>query len=373
MTATPITEVDPTTACRAFDGPVEQLRIWGSHTTYPLPRPPVEHWTIGAAKTCEIRLDDQARCVSRLHAQLLRKDGQWVLRDLDSKNGVWLDGARCSEATIEPGAEIRIGRITLIAENDRTVALRRFLSRLLGWSQGAITDVDRALKSIRLATTRRVPIALMGDGDLVCIALAIHRWVLGPDRPFVVSDPRRRRVAATVRSAANCDTGMLAATEAAGGSVCLQSRRLPPDFQQLVAAVREPQASVRLVFCLQRAEDVEPFLLAPIAIPPLSQRAHELDRIIDEYTRDAFMDFGVPPAAIAAADHQWVRRAASTSLPEIEKATRRLAALRAFGSVSKAAANLGMATNSLTRWLERRQTTAELERTAAPAPGGAST
>jgi pSer/pThr/pTyr-binding forkhead associated (FHA) protein len=351
----PETEVDVAVAGRSLDRPIVQLRIWGTETVYRLPPPPVVHWTIGAAETAEIQLHDATCCVSRRHAQIFREDDHWVLRDLDSKNGSWVDGARCSEVALDPGAEVRLGRITLIAESPRTVALRQFLSRLLGWGQEELADVDRALQSIRLGLTRRVPMAVCGEGDLTWIALALHRRVLGPGRPFIVCDPRRRRTDATVRSAANCETGLLAVAAAAGGSLCLSSRRLPADFDELVASVRHPQTRVRLVFCVQDPEDFEPLWLAPIAVPPLAGRAHELDRIIDEYTQDAFVELGLPPASLGPADHDWVRSEVSASLPQIEKATKRLVALRATSSVPQAAARLGMAGVSLARWIDRRK------------------
>src|SRR6185503_8160289 len=146
-------------------------------------------------------------------------NGRWVLRDLSSKNGLRLDGARRTEIVLEPGAEIGIGGLTLIAESMRSVALRGFLARLLGWRSDRIEVIDHALRSIRMAATRRVALILCGEGDLVPIAGSIHRHSLGHDRPFVVCDPRRRQVGATVRSAENYASGMQALAAAQGGTL----------------------------------------------------------------------------------------------------------------------------------------------------------
>jgi transposase-like protein len=50
-----------------------------------------------------------------------------------------------------------------------------------------------------------------------------------------------------------------------------------------------------------------------------------------------------------------IEDAATTSLSEIEKATLRLVALRSSATVSQAAARLGMAPVSLSRWVARRK------------------
>lgn len=55
------------------------------------------------------------------------------------------------------------------------------------------------------------------------------------------------------------------------------------------------------------------------------------------------------------ADHEWVRKFSASSLPDIEKGTRRLVAFRVSRNMSDAATRLRMAPVSLSRWLGRRQ------------------
>ncbi|TMQ06141.1 MAG: FHA domain-containing protein, partial [Deltaproteobacteria bacterium] len=163
---------------------------------------------VGSAPGCEIRLDDPLHQVSRLHARLVREGHKWILRDGDSKNGLRVDGARRSEIVLEPGLEIGIGGITLIAESPLSIALRGFLARLLGWGSDRAESVDHALRSVRMAAARRAALVLCGDGDLVSMAQSIHRHARGADRRFVLCDPRRPRRKATVRSAESYATGM---------------------------------------------------------------------------------------------------------------------------------------------------------------------
>ncbi|MBC7976918.1 MAG: FHA domain-containing protein [Myxococcales bacterium] len=337
-----------------IDDSVFRLRLWGTDTIRPLPAPPIHECTVGAAETCLLRLDDPSGRISRLHARLIREETRWLLRDLGSKNGVRLDGARRTEIVLEPGIEIGIGGLTLIAESGRSVALRSFLARGLGWRSDRIETVDHALRSIRMAAARRVALVLSGDGDLVPTARSIHRHALGADRPFVVCDPRRRQGKATVRSAENYETGMQAYAAATGGSLCVRNRRLPRDFDDVVIALRDPSSRVQLVVCADEVGDAGPYLAAPIIVPSLATRVAEIDRIITEYAEDAIAELGTPRTGFLAVDRAWVREHASSSLPEIEKATLRLVAIRESRNLSNAAARLGMAPVSLSRWIGRR-------------------
>lgn len=339
----------------AINDLVMRLRPWASDRFCKLPTPPVSDCTVGSAASCAVRLDDPSGRVSRVHATLIHDRTRWLLRDLGSKNGVRLDGARRAEIVLEPGIEIGIGGLTLIAESSRSIALREFLARLLGWRSDRNPVVDHALRSIRMAATRRAALVLCGDGDLVPTARSIHRHALGSDRPFIVCDPRRRRGKATVRSAENYEAGLPALAAARGGSLCVRSRRLPRDFDQVVAALRDPDAGVQLVVCAGPSEQGAPYLAAPITVPALAGRAGELDRIITEYAEDAVVELGAPRTGFLPADRAWVREHAGSSLPEIEKATLRLVALRHSRNLSNAAAWLGMAPVSLSRWIGRRK------------------
>jgi hypothetical protein len=292
--------------------------------------------------------------MSRLHARLIRDQGKWLLRDEGSKNGIWLDGSRRREIVLEPGAEIGLGGITLVAESGLSIKLRSLLARLVGWGSAYTESVDHAIRSVRMAATCRAALVLCGDGDLVPIAHSLHRRSRGLERPFILCDPRRHPSKETVRSAENRATGMEALAAAAGGSVCVRTRRLPPDFRELVHELRDPSSRVQLIVCAAALEECERCRVTPIVIPPLSARRSEIDRIIDEYAEDAISELKAPPSAFSPVDRAWVRKHAS-SLAEIEKATLRLVALCASRNPSHAAARLGMAPVSLSRWIGRRE------------------
>src|SRR5687767_15532576 len=62
---------------------------------------------VGSSASASLILPVHA--VSRMHAELSRERGAWVLRDRQSTNGTFLDGYRVREARLEHGQEIRIG------------------------------------------------------------------------------------------------------------------------------------------------------------------------------------------------------------------------------------------------------------------------
>jgi FHA domain/Domain of unknown function (DUF1707) len=69
--------------------------------------PDGEALTIGRGSDCALPLEDPF--VSRRHAQLSRTEETWLLRDLGSTNGVWVNGWRVRETELRDGDEIRLG------------------------------------------------------------------------------------------------------------------------------------------------------------------------------------------------------------------------------------------------------------------------
>jgi hypothetical protein len=66
-----------------------------------------EH-VVGRALTCSLRIDH--RYVSSQHAMIRHDGDDWVIRDLASRNGTWIDGER-----IAPGQEQRLGKGSRLA------------------------------------------------------------------------------------------------------------------------------------------------------------------------------------------------------------------------------------------------------------------
>ncbi len=73
-----------------------------------LPPPGPRPLRIGRGDTCDLRIADD--CVSRSHAEL-RADGErWLLRDLGSMNGTWVNDVRViGEVRVRDGDAVRFG------------------------------------------------------------------------------------------------------------------------------------------------------------------------------------------------------------------------------------------------------------------------
>lgn len=70
---------------------------------------------IGREPKCALAIDHQT--VSRKHAKLSQKWGGFVVTDLDSKNGTFVNGEKVSEKTIIDGDEIVFGTIKAVFRN----------------------------------------------------------------------------------------------------------------------------------------------------------------------------------------------------------------------------------------------------------------
>ncbi len=68
--------------------------------------------TIGRAPDSTLIIDDDY--ASSRHARIYPSEGSWVVEDLGSTNGTWIDRSRITSPTVLPvGAPLRVGRTTL--------------------------------------------------------------------------------------------------------------------------------------------------------------------------------------------------------------------------------------------------------------------
>lgn len=341
------------------DDRVILLRAWATETYYALPDPHIAECVIGSGPSVGLRLGDPGGLVSRKHARLVSIGGGfWEIEDLDSKNGIVLDGERRPKFVIVPGAEIGIGDLTLVAENQTLVRLRQYLARVLGWEPAQRPSIDLAMRAIRAAATQRAPLSLAGTDDLVAVARQIHRCTTKAGSPFVVCGRGSRVADASVR-VTSTQTEQPAALElAAGGTVCVRAENLPAGFEWLVNASREPRARTQLVICANTTSKHSSVAPPLIVVPPLTHRAaSDIERIVAEYAVDAIGELGAAPESFTEANRAWVTRHAASSFAEVEIATLRIVALNDAGNVYQAAARLGLSHVALGDWFKRRRIT----------------
>jgi pSer/pThr/pTyr-binding forkhead associated (FHA) protein len=68
--------------------------------------------TVGRAPDSTLIIDDDY--ASSRHARIYPSEGSWVVEDLGSTNGTWIDRTRITAPTVLPvGAPLRVGRTTL--------------------------------------------------------------------------------------------------------------------------------------------------------------------------------------------------------------------------------------------------------------------
>lgn len=91
---------------------------------------------IGRHHLCHVRLDDPS--VSRHHATIRYKEGQWLLVDTGSSNGTFLNKVRLESgdwAVLSRGNSVRFGDVVLIVESTDVVTEAEWFSRRADPSQ----------------------------------------------------------------------------------------------------------------------------------------------------------------------------------------------------------------------------------------------
>ncbi len=79
--------------------------------------------TLGRVANCDVMLDHDS--VSRLHARIYQDPfGRWIVKDLESRNGVFVEGQRIQAHVVLPGQKIGISHFTLSLseESDQQIA-----------------------------------------------------------------------------------------------------------------------------------------------------------------------------------------------------------------------------------------------------------
>ena len=102
----------PARPARGGRGEPQRLLVTGgplSGTTLPLTEQQI---TIGRSNDATLVLNDDY--ASSRHARLFPQDGQWIVEDLGSTNGTYLDRQKVTQPTPVPtGVPIRIGKTVL--------------------------------------------------------------------------------------------------------------------------------------------------------------------------------------------------------------------------------------------------------------------
>lgn len=78
--------------------------------------------TIGRAKENDITIDNVG--VSRLHAQIVKEEEEYLIMDQDSQNGIKVNGVQVKKSPLYPGDEVIVGKHKIIFDLSSRIAAR---------------------------------------------------------------------------------------------------------------------------------------------------------------------------------------------------------------------------------------------------------
>ena len=174
-------------------------------------------FTIGRSSTNDLILGQMG--VSRSHAEVLYQDGRYLLRDLGSKLGTYLNGARIEEAPLSNGDRIQLGgpqgMSLFFQEGD-------LLQSLLNLSESK-SDSSLSIRGFKeigmlLATFRALSSISLLD-DLLALVVDTAIQLTGAERGFIMLKEENDQL--SFRCARNCNKRAL------DGSSFQTSRRIP--------------------------------------------------------------------------------------------------------------------------------------------------
>lgn len=334
------TKTDPRQLGWSIVGPVVRLREVGTEITHDVTARPL---VLGTHAECDVLLSDPDGLISRRHARVELHEDTCTITDLDSTNGITVDGKRHRSAELSPGDTLQIGSKRFVAESTSSIALLELLRRFLGWAPSRLPDVDHALHVLRDVAHLRASLILRGNGSLVGIARRLHQTLLGQSQPFVVHGGE--------------ESGVEAQGRAYDGTLVLDGEKLPRDIQLVLVSLRLPNVRARLIITANTAEAAAEVatmirVVGRITLPSLRERADELDRIVDAYAREAAVALGALGPALGEHDVKWIRRDSVETDEDLETLVVRIVAVRNWG-VTEAARRLGMSHGALSRYMQR--------------------
>ena len=143
---------------------------------------------VGKADGCDLVLSDGA--VSRRHLQLQVLREGVALRDLESKNGSFMGGARLTEVVVGAGALITVGETTLRLVSGSAASLPASSAESFGALVGRSLVMRELFALLERVAASDAPVLIEGEtgtGKELC-AHAIHMASGRSKRPFTICD-----------------------------------------------------------------------------------------------------------------------------------------------------------------------------------------
>ena len=148
-----------------------------------------ESLRVGSGKKCELVLEDDT--VSRVHFEISVDLHGFRLRDLESTNGTFVDGARARDVYLRPQARIRAGRTELVFVpmgdcSEERLPARSSFGLLVGASPPML-DIYARIERVAASETTVLIEGESGTGKEL-VAAAIHGASRRRQGPLVVFD-----------------------------------------------------------------------------------------------------------------------------------------------------------------------------------------
>jgi DNA-binding NtrC family response regulator len=134
---------------------------------------PAKRCVVGRSETCEVRLEGAK--ISREHAEIAPVGSAFGIRDLSSRNGVWVNGQRVEAAALMIGDTLRLGEWVgvVVAGLTHDVVFGEIGPGLLGGPRLAA-----ALAPARKLAEKGIPLVIQGATGTgkERVARALHAW-----------------------------------------------------------------------------------------------------------------------------------------------------------------------------------------------------
>ena len=148
-----------------------------------------QHATIGSAAGNDLVLGDKA--VSRSHCEIAVDDKGYLLRDLGSKNGTFLDANRIVAAYLRPGATIGVGDAKIVFNpigEDVQIPLTK--SVRFGKLVGPSLEMRAMFAILEKVADQDVTVLVEGESGTgkELVAEELHAHSARKDQPFIVFD-----------------------------------------------------------------------------------------------------------------------------------------------------------------------------------------
>ncbi len=157
----------------------------------PIQREFTSKFRIGRADTCDIPIKHEY--VSRQHIEVFYIDGQWWVEDLQSSNGIYLDGNRVNKTAVGPAVKIRLGvagpivrfeqaipvSAATLVEGDRTIVQRYIKHYFTESPNEPVSDhtvfLRRAAAAVQARQSRKYQ-WLIAALAVVLVAAGTYAW-----------------------------------------------------------------------------------------------------------------------------------------------------------------------------------------------------